>query len=320
MPAPIQQYGQYGRPQGGAPTICPMSENIPVNLYTIQKPLRAKTIENRRLTPSSENLRSDVRHITFRYQEKLPYRAGQSVGTLIPGIDPATGKPHKLRLYSVASESIGDFGDDQTVSLCVVRHFWNNPKTGEKNVPGTASNYLCDLKVGDEIQLTGPVGKHFLLPADYQKRDLVFVATGTGIAPYRGMLKEMFKSGYQERVWLYFGVAYRDVVLYDDEFETYRKFKNFSYVKAISREEKNPIPEIVSTRENKMYVQVKMYQDKNTLKDVLKKPDSIVYLCGLKGMEAGIFPVLENVGSELGKQDSFVAKLKAEQRLRVEVY
>ncbi len=297
-----------------------MSEHIQVNLYSIQKPLVAKTIENRRLTPSSTNLRSEVRHVTFRYQEKLPYQPGQSVGTLIPGIDPLTGKPHKLRLYSVASESEGDSGDHQTVSLCVVRHFWSNPKTGEKNVPGIASNYLCDLKAGDEVHLTGPVGKHFLLPSDYQKRDLIFVATGTGIAPYRGMLKEMFKSGYPGRVWLYFGVAYHDVVLYDNEFSVHQKHKNFSYIKAISREEKNPIPEIVATRENKMYVQVKMYQDKNTLKEVLKKPDSAVYLCGLKGMEAGIFPVLEKIGLELGSPDSFVAKLKAEQRLRVEVY
>ncbi len=296
-----------------------MSENIPVNLYSLQKPLSAKTVENKRLTPSSKSLRSEVRHVTFRYQGKLPYQPGQSVGILIPSIDPMTQKPHKLRLYSVASDSAGDFGDHQTVSLCVVRHFWNNPKTGEKNVPGVASNYLCDLKPGDEVHLTGPVGKHFLLPADWQNRNLIFVATGTGIAPYRGMLKEMFRSGYRGRVWLYFGVGYSDAVLYDNEFNDYLKHKNFSYIKAISREEKNPIPEIVQTRENKMYVQVKMFQDKNRLKAVLQKPDSMVYLCGLKGMESGIFPVLETIGSESG-QLNFVAKLKAEQRLRVEVY
>ena len=165
-----------------------MSEQIQVNLYTIQKPLVGETVENKRLTPSTRTLRDDVRHVVIRYREKLPYRPGQSVGILIPGIDPLTGKPHKLRLYSVASVSAGDYGDRQTVSLCVVRHFWDNPKTGEKNVPGLASNYLCDLKKGDRVTMTGPVGKHFLLPEDVQSRDLIFVATGTGIAPYRGML------------------------------------------------------------------------------------------------------------------------------------
>ncbi|OGW84940.1 MAG: hypothetical protein A3C35_05505 [Omnitrophica bacterium RIFCSPHIGHO2_02_FULL_46_11] len=297
-----------------------MSANIPVNLYTVQKPLVGVTVENKSLTTLSHGPKNDVRHVVIRHKEKLPYLPGQSVGVIMPGIDPLTGKPHKLRLYSVASVRNGDFGDGQTVSLCVVRHFWDNPKTGEKGIPGLSSNYLCDLKKGDLVTLTGPVGRHFLLPDDFKNRDFIFVATGTGIAPYRGMLKEMFEAGFEGRVWLYFGVQYGDVVLYDKEFETYRKHKNFFYIKAISREEKNPIPSVIPTRENRMYVQVKMYQDCKALGETLAKKDSMVYLCGLKGMEAGIFPVLEKIGAEFGVKESFVAKLKAEQRLRVEVY
>lgn len=297
-----------------------MSEPIPVNLFTIAKPLRGETVENRRLTSEARGLKNDVRHIVIRYREKFSYLPGQSVGILVPGADPQSGKPHKLRLYSAASVSAGDFGDGQSVSLCVVRHFWDNSKTGEKNVPGLASNYLCDLKIGDPVLMTGPVGRHFLLPEDYMKRDLIFVATGTGIAPYRGMLKEMFERSFKGRVWLYFGIQYRDVVLYDDEFEACRKFKYFSYIKAISREEANPIPDIVPTRENRMYVQVKMYQDRKRIAEVLSKPDSMIFLCGLKGMEQGIFPVIEKIGLELGVRESLVAKLKAEQRLKVEVY
>ncbi|MBI4372225.1 MAG: hypothetical protein HY585_00685 [Candidatus Omnitrophica bacterium] len=77
-------------------------ENIPVNLFTVQKPLIGVTIENKRLTPPTRDPRNDVRHIVIRYKENLPYRPGQSVGVLMPGVDPLTGKPHKLRLYSVA--------------------------------------------------------------------------------------------------------------------------------------------------------------------------------------------------------------------------
>ena len=297
-----------------------MSQDIPVNLFTVQKPLIGRTVENKHITPESRGFRNDVRHVTIRYDAKLPYRPGQSVGIITPGVDSATGKPHKLRLYSVASESAGDFGDHQTVSLCVVRHFWNNSNTGQKDIPGLSSNYLCDVKKGDPVTMTGPVGRHFLLPDDFMTRDLVFVATGTGIAPYRGMLKEMFDAGYKRRVWLYFGVQYRDVALYDDQFEAHRKHKNFFYVKAISREEKNPVPDVIPTRENRMYVQVKMYQDRKALAEILAQLNSMVYLCGLKGMEQGIFPILDKIGSELGIEESFVAKLKAEQRLRVEVY
>ena len=239
-----------------------MANDVSLNLFTTKNPLAGEVIENKRLTPPARGVDNDVRHVTVRYREQLPYVPGQSVGILMPGTDPETDKPHKVRLYSAASERKGALGDSQTVSLCVVRHFWNNPKTGAKHVPGLTSNYLCDLKNGNSISMTGPVGRHFVLPDDFKERDFIFAATGTGIAPYRGMLKEMFDQGYSKRVWLYFGVQYRDVVLYDDEFEAHRKKRsNFTYMKVISREEKNPIPEIVPTRENRMYVQVKMYQE-----------------------------------------------------------
>lgn len=47
---------------------------------------------------------------------EIPYREGQSVGVIPDGID-KNGKPHKLRLYSIASSAIGDFGDSKTVSF-----------------------------------------------------------------------------------------------------------------------------------------------------------------------------------------------------------
>ena len=297
-----------------------MSAEIPVNLFTVQKPFVGEVVENKRLTPAPRGLDNDVRHIVIRYKEKFPYVPGQSVGILIPGVDPQTGKPHKPRLYSVASERVGDLRDSQTVSLCVVRHFWDNPKADEKHVPGLASNYLCDLKKSDRVTMTGPVGRHFVIPDDFMEMDFIFVATGTGIAPYRGMLKEMFDAGFSKHVSLYFGVQYRDVVLYDDEFCSHQNHKNFTYIRAISREEKNSIPDIVPTRENRMYVQVKMYENRDSLASVLSKRNSMIYLCGLKGMEAGIFPTLEKIGSDLRVQSPFVQKLKGEKRLRVEVY
>lgn len=297
-----------------------MNQNVPLNLYTINKLLIGKVAENRRLTTELRGLKNDVRHIVVRYENQFPYLVGQSVGVLMSGIDPLTGKPHKLRLYSIASTSKGDDGASRSVSLCVVRHFWNNPKTGEVGIPGLASNYLCDLKVGDQIHMTGPVGRHFLLPDDFKKRDLIFVATGTGIAPYRGMLKEMFDQGFEGEAFLFFGVQYRDVLLYHDEFKSYERHKNFSYHIAISREDKNPFPNEVPTRDNKMYVQAKMYEQRSALIRALKKSDSLLYLCGLKGMEAGIFQMLERIGRDILPDGSFVEKLKAEQRIKVEVY
>lgn len=47
---------------------------------------------------------------------EVPYREGQSIGVIPEGID-KNGKPHKLRLYSIASSALGDFGDSKTVSF-----------------------------------------------------------------------------------------------------------------------------------------------------------------------------------------------------------
>lgn len=46
---------------------------------------------------------------------EVPYREGQSIGVIPDGLD-KNGKPHKLRLYSIASSALGDFGDSKTVS------------------------------------------------------------------------------------------------------------------------------------------------------------------------------------------------------------
>jgi len=202
----------------------------------------------------------------------------------------------------------------------VVRHFWNDLLHGHERVPGIASSYLCDLKQGDEVLMMGPTGRHFLLPDDFKERDFIFAATGTGIAPYRGMLKEMFDQGYSGQVALYFGAQHQDLVLYDDEFQTYRQHSNFHYVTALSREEQNPVADQVPTRQNRMYVQVKMFLDRDMMKVALAKPDSIIYICGLKGMEAGIFPVIDAIGKELGVEASFAQKLRTDKRLKLEVY
>ncbi|MBI4057634.1 MAG: ferredoxin--NADP(+) reductase [Elusimicrobia bacterium] len=296
-------------------------KSIPINLYRISSPLAVEVIENRRLTAESRGRKNDVRHLVFKFNGSYPCIPGQSAGILPPGIDSRTKRPNSPRLYSVASPSTGDHGDGKTFSLCVTRHFWENPQTGEKDLPGAASNYLCDLRVGDKVKVTGPTGKHFLLPGDFGVRDFIFVATGTGIAPFRGMLIDLFQQGYERNVWLILGVPYKDCLLYDDEFRAFAvKYPKFTYLTAISREENNPFSSEVQTRQNKMYVQVRMYEYREKLLKILSGSNSMMYLCGLKGMEEGIFPVLNALGKGAGIGDSFAEKLKADQRLRVEVY
>ncbi len=58
---------------------------------------------------------------------------------------------------------------------------------------GICSNYLCDAKPGDDVMLTGPIGKTLFLPESRNfNNDLIMVATGMGIAPYRSFIRRLF--------------------------------------------------------------------------------------------------------------------------------
>ena len=152
------------------------------------------------------------------------YRIGQSVGVVPTGRfnDAEFNYAHealndKIRLYSITSACWGDDWKGETVSLCVKREIAEDAETGEL-VLGVDSNYICDAKPGDEMLITGPVGKSFLLPDNPLDYNYVFTATGTGIAPFVGMLVELFNQGFEREVWLVFGVPYSTDIMYHEEF------------------------------------------------------------------------------------------------------
>merc|ERR1711885_99651 len=112
---------------------------------------------------------------------------------------------------------------------------------------GICSNFLCDTQPGDDVNLTGPTGKVMLMPEEDPKVDYIMVATGTGIAPYRGFIRRLFTEttpageAYKGLAWLFLGVANSDALLYDEEWQAAKsKFPdNFRVDYALSREEKN---------------------------------------------------------------------------------
>jgi len=114
----------------------------------------------------------------------------------MPAGEDANGKPHKLRLYSIASTRHGDNFNGNTVSLCVRQLQYE--KDGE-TINGVCSTYLCDIKPGDKVKITGPVGKEMLLP-DEEDANIVMLATGTGIAPMRAYLRRMFEPTEKEKI------------------------------------------------------------------------------------------------------------------------
>jgi len=294
--------------------------DVPVNIYRPKTPYEGTVIGNYSLL--KEGAIGRVNHITFDLKDSDPflnYVEGQSIGIMPAGED-ANGKPHKLRLYSIASTRHGDDFNGNTVSLCVRQLQYE--KDGE-TINGVCSTYLCDIKPGDKVKITGPVGKEMLLPEE-EDANIVMLATGTGIAPMRAYLRRMFEPTEQEKnkwnfkgkAWLFMGAPKSANLLYEEDLQRYLVDNpdNFKYTKAISREQQN-------TKGGRMYIQDRVLESANELFNMIEDEKTHIYLCGLKGMEPGIDEAMTKAAEEKGLNWSELRpQLKKAGRWHVETY
>ncbi len=164
-------------------------------------------------------LSPQARHLEFAVNgvKEFRFKPGQFVSIKRSKPD---GKFH-TRAYSVASAP----RTDATFDLCL------NRVDG-----GFLSNWLCDLEVGSSVQFHGP---HGLFVLREPQKDAVFIATGTGIAPFRSMIQWLFAENQRNRgheYWLVFGTRHEHSIYYRDEFEAIEKeHSNFHYVPTLSR-------------------------------------------------------------------------------------
>jgi ferredoxin--NADP+ reductase len=252
-----------------------------MHLVTPAAPVTGTVVSNERCTASSKAA-GFIRHIAIDISGTPlagNYLSGQSFGVLPPGLD-ANGRPHKLRLYSIASPTFGEDGNGQVLSTTVKRTIDEHTETG-KLFLGVASNYLCDLKPGDQVKVTGPSGKRFVLPSDPAAHNYVFFATGTGIAPFRGMLLDLFRKGVTSRIVLVMGSPYATDLLYHKQLLALQEqHSNFTYLAAISRER--------NADGGPLYVHERIRRSRDVLVPVLESERTLVYVCGIAGMELGI--------------------------------
>ena len=144
----------------------------------------------------------------------FPVLEGQSIAVLPPGVD-ANGRAHHARQYSIASPRNGERPGYNNLSLTVKRVLEDH--RGQP-VRGVASNYLCNLTVGDKVQVIGPFGSSFLMP-NHPKSHIVMICTGTGSAPMRAMTewrRRLRASGKFEggKLLLFFGARTREELPY----------------------------------------------------------------------------------------------------------
>mmetsp|Transcript_66743 Transcript_66743/g.127123 ORF Transcript_66743/g.127123 Transcript_66743/m.127123 type:complete len:394 (-) Transcript_66743:84-1265(-) len=294
---------------------------MPDNTYKPKSPFEGKIISVERIVGPKAT--GETCNVVIDHGGDMPYIEGQSYGVIPPGTNPKNGKPNKVRLYSIASSRYGDDMTGKTTTLCVRRATYWCEEMGKEDPAkkGVCSNYLCDAKPGDVVKMTGPSGKVMLLPEDKPETDIIMVATGTGIAPYRSFLRRMFieetpyAKDFKGLAWLFLGVANTDALLYDDDWKAIAKEHpdNFRYDVALSREAKNKDG-------GKMYIQDKVEEYSDEIFNRLDK-GAHIYFCGLKGMMPGITAMLEKVAKSKDLDyEEFLKKLKKNGQWHVEVY
>lgn len=162
------------------------------------------------------SLSSTVKHFLFEYPANADtsFKAGQFMQIHLE----KEGKPHK-KSYSIASSP----SLRNAIELCIKRV-----------EGGYVSNYFFGLKEGDVIHTALPYGV-FTLREPWED-NLIFVGTGTGVAPLRGMIKYLYEQGCTKDIWLIFGNRYESDILYLDEWrELEKKHKNFHFIPTVSR-------------------------------------------------------------------------------------
>jgi benzoyl-CoA 2,3-dioxygenase component A len=283
-----------------------------VNLYgpkAAERTIVASVAGNVRVTEVGRDY--DTHHIVLDFgATPFPVLEGQSIGVIPPG-SAADGRPHHPRQYSIASPRNGERPGYNNVSLTVKRvledHFG-------RPVRGVASNYLCDLDVGDKVEIIGPFGASFLMP-NHPRSAIVMICTGTGSAPMRAMTewrRRLRKSGKFEggKLMLFFGARTKEELPYFGPLGNLPKdFIDINF--AFSRTPGQP----------KRYVQDLMRERAADLAPLLADPNAYFYVCGLKAMEEGVVLALRDVAQQAGLNwENIGLTLQRDGRLHLETY
>ena len=171
--------------------------------YDTTNQFTATVIQTDRITPDTSP--EEVREIVLDVSGgDFAVEVGQNIGVLAPRKNDF-GKGHHFRLYSVAGLPEKQTNGHIRLPICVRRCDFIDEYNGER-YQGIASNYLCDLKPGDTLTLTGPYGLAFEVPKN-PEASLILIGAGTGIAPFRAFIKHLYQNApeFKGRVRLFHG-------------------------------------------------------------------------------------------------------------------
>lgn len=246
------------------------STNTPANNAPLQA---AELLGSHRITPESSP--EEVRQLTFRTRDlAFDGKPGSCIRVMAPG---QYGNKYHTRLYSIVDQSRGPATTDFT--LCVRRCFYIDDFNGEQ-YEGVASNYLCNLKPGDAIEFAGPVGYPFAVP-DNSKANILMIGMGTGIAPFRGLIRLVYEKfvRWEGKVRLFYGARTGLEMLYmndlNNDLANYYDHPTFKAFQAISPRPVFDVP-----------IELDKALERNAAEvwEMLTSPDCRVYVAGTTGM------------------------------------
>jgi ferredoxin--NADP+ reductase len=234
----------------------------------------SEVIETYRITPPDTD---EIRRLVLQVDDPaFRARPGQNIGVVVEG-DSAFGRKQHVRRYAITEVAPVDDEDGVAMAILVKRCFYIDEVSGEK-YPGVASNFLCDIRAGQKVSLVGPYKNPFKIPSD-PNANLLLIGTGTGIAPFRTMIKEVYREGIEWKgdVRLFFGARSgmeslytnekgSDMVHYYDK-DTFEAF-NALALRPLS-DERDALKESLSTHIDEAW-------------ELLNKPNTHVYLAGLR--------------------------------------
>ena len=154
---------------------------------------------------------------------------------------------------------------------------------------GPLTEHLQKIKVGDTVLMkpkaTGTLVVDALLPG----KRVFMLSTGTGIAPFRAMLHDLLAQSTGSRIVLVAGVPYATDLMYHDTFVSLDKqHSNFMYLPTVSRHAQ-------FDGSPSCYVQDRLVTHKDLLIPMLESSRTLMYVCGILGMELGLCRTMHQV-------------------------
>lgn len=217
--------------------------------------MKARLIESHEIAPL-------IRHFVFEVPEieRLHFKPGQFVSFS----EMLRGKKI-IRPYSIAS-----LPDGNRFELCL-----------NLVQEGIFSPFLFALQPGDTVEMGAPLGFFVIRNPD---KDALFIATGTGIAPFRPMAPDYLQHPQAKQLTLLFGIRHENSIYYRNDFDNLaREHANFRFWPTLSRPES-------SWAGRTGHVQTHL------LEALGDRRDLDVYVCGMKAMVDDVRGILKAMG------------------------